>query len=945
MISASLNTALAGRASVLLLSGEPGVGKTRLLASAAELAAGLGPRVLHGYAVESGGMPAHFPLTRAFDRALAAEQSVADLLPVLAQAGIVTVERPAPPPVAPEAERLRLLDALAEACARLAAARPLLLQFDDLQWAEAATWDALVYVARSLGPAPVLLLVAVRDEALHDVGGPAARAIAELNRLRLVRHLPVRRLGAEDVRALAAGVLGGPVTPSLGAIIAGRSEGNPFLAEEILRDLAERGAVVRRDGWDVDPAMLGERPAVPLTLRLAIGQRLERLPAETRAVLLAGAVLGRAFDRTTLAAVVAQGVDQIEAAVAPACAAGLLEETADGWRFSHDAVRETVYEEGGSERQRLHAAAARELERLGVAGLERFGVLALHWRLAGSPPEAARAALAAAATALAAHAPREALTYARQGRQMQERAEPGIESAANVVAARMLHGDAALLAGEYVEADAALRAALGDVARLKDTRLEGRIWYRLGQAAHGRELPDTAAGCFRRALDLLDVGGADDAEVAQILIELAEVDGVTRARYEEAAMLGERALAMAARLGRPDLEPRAAMALAGIRGRWTGTAAQRPLLRSALERALAAGDPALAAEACAQLSPSYYWTGELREAVRYAERRLALAQEAGDPLALRHAHSWLALQMLSIGKWDRARELLATAEPLVTRLDNPEPLAFVRMIAGMIEMYAGDLDAAYALTTEAVTRFEQIDPGTALWYAGVPALICLEMGRTDEARERLAAQESRLGPLPDSALPARSARALLALGYAALGDRDRAAACERALRPYADDFHWGLVRRSLAALALLRGDTPTALADLEQGERQARQEGLRPELALVLLARVEALPVDDTRRARDLGEARSLLTELGMQRPLRRAVQLQTPAMARPAGLSAREIEVLRLVAQGKTNREIAQLLVLSERTVINHVSHIFAKTGTDNRTGAAAYALRHGLE
>ncbi|MGE3520828.1 MAG: AAA family ATPase, partial [Vicinamibacterales bacterium] len=897
--AASLDAALAGRASVLLLSGEPGVGKTRLLAAAAESAAGRGFRVLHGYAVESGGVPSHFPLTRALDRVLTAEASVADLLPVLARAGIVTAELPAPPPLTPEGDRLRLFDALVEACARLATARPLLLQFDDLQWVEAPTWDALTYVVRSLEQAPMLVIGAVRDEALQDAGGPAGRAIAELNRLRLVRHLPVHRLGVADVRALAAGILGGPVTPALGSIIAGRSEGNPFLAEEILRDLAERGAVVRGDAWDIEPAALGARPVVPLTLRLAIGGRLERLPAATRTALLGGAVLGRAFDRTMLANVLAPEIEQIETVIAPARAAGLLEETADGWRFSHDAVRETVYAEGGSERQRLHAAAARAMEHQGGTGLERLGALALHWRLAGVPEEAVRASIAAAVAARDGHAPREALHHARQARDLQQNLAAGAGSIADVVGARLLHGDAALLAGEYIEAEAVLRDALRDVAQLKDARLEGAIWLRLGRAARGRELPDAAAGCFRRALDLLDGSGIDDADVAQVLIELAELEGVTRAHYDEAGALAERALAMTIRLGRPDLEPRAAMALAGIRGRWTGTAAQRPLLQTALERALAAGDPALAAEACAQLSPSFYWTGELREAIRYAERRLALAQEAGDPLALRHAHSWLALQVLSRGDWDDARRLLATAEPLVARLDNPEPIAFVRMIAGIIEYFAGDLSAAYDLTTGAVARFEQIDPGTVLWYAGVPALICLELGRSDEARERLAAQESRLAALPDSALPARSARVLLALGYAALGDRERGAACELALRPYADDFHWILARRSLASLAHLRGDTATALTDLEQGERHARREGLRPELALVLLTRAEMLPAREPRRAHDLNEARALLAELTMQRPLERAARLQSTRDSRPAGLSAREVEVLRLVAQG----------------------------------------------
>ena len=116
---------------------------------------------------------------------------------------------------------------------------------------------------------------------------------------------------------------------------------------------------------------------------------------------------------------------------------------------------------------------------------------------------------------------------------------------------------------------------------------------------------------------------------------------------------------------------------------------------------------------------------------------------------------------------------------------------------------------------------------------------------------------------------------------------------------------------------------------------------MRPDLALTLLARAELLSASDDRRSRDLVEAQALLDLLGMTRVLEQARRL-TSTEPRPVGLSAREVEVLRLVAQGKTNREIAAALVISERTVINHLSHIFAKTGTDNRAAATAFALRH---
>jgi ATP/maltotriose-dependent transcriptional regulator MalT len=432
-----------------------------------------------------------------------------------------------------------------------------------------------------------------------------------------------------------------------------------------------------------------------------------------------------------------------------------------------------------------------------------------------------------------------------------------------------------------------------------------------------------------------------------VLIELTSLEALTRARYTEAADFGERALKIAGEIGDVRLQAHAALAMAGVQIRAVSPSAGRPLLRQALDLALAIADPLLAAEACGSLSNVCYWTGELRQARDYAQRRLELAEQAGDVFGMRHAHSWLAIVLLTLGEFGSARELLDRCAPLLERLDNPEPIAVVRMFSAVIALQLGEFERSRALAAEAIELLERVDAATVVWYRPIVVLACLGLGRNEEAERQLRNIEATLGTLPESALPARSARTAIGIAYAQLGDRPRAAACERALRPYADDHHWWLTRRTLATLAALRGDTTLALADLALAEVQARHEDLLPDLAVILLQRAELQGLAQPDGQSALREARGLLSRLGMRAVLTRADSLLGAAFAAPAapaGLTRRELEVLRHVAHGSTNREIAEALSISEHTVVNHLSHIFGKIGADNRTTAAAYALRQGI-
>jgi DNA-binding CsgD family transcriptional regulator/predicted ATPase len=767
-----------------------------------------------------------------------------------------------------------------------------------------------------------------------------------LNRHRLLVHLPLPRLTPAAVRLLGQELLGGPLTDELAAALAHRSEGNPFFAEEALRGL--RGQLVRDwSGAYYLPAR--ERTAVeaptPATLRLTIVRRLEGLPAETRTLLKTASVLGRSFSSRLLARMRGQEVDEVERCLGPAVAAGVIAGSAGEYAFSHDIIRETAYDLAAGERRRLHEAAARALEEDGARSVERLATLAHHWREADVPLAAARAASEAARAASTAAAHTDALHYAAAACELHERAVGAGAATEELVQARVALAEAALTCGDYAQAESAYRLVLADAERRGDRQLQGHVWARLGVLLRRRERPEESAACFRNALTILADGGDARREVAEVLIELAGLEGLTRARYREAAEFGEQALAIAGELGDRRLQASAALALAGVRIRSVDPAAGRPLLRQARDQALAVADPLLAAEACAALSNAYYWTGELQRAHEYARRRLELAERAGDVFGMRHAHSWLALVHLTFGQWENARELLDRCEPLLARLDNPEPIAFVRILRAVIAYQLGDFEGSYAHASEAIQLFERVDAATVVWYLGVLVLACLALDRKDEAERYIRLQEARLGALPESALPARSARTLLGLAYAELGDRQRAADCERALRAYAGDHHWWLTRRTLANLAALRGDTALALHDLASAERQARLEGLMPDLALILLRRSELLGPSSAEGQATLREARRLLASLGLRAALARADGLLAAAnSALPAGLTPREIEVLRQLAQGKTNREIAELLVISEHTVVNHLSHIFAKIGVDNRTGAAAFALRQGI-
>lgn len=394
--------AAAGARRLVLLSGEPGIGKTRLAAEVAALAHGEGGVVLWGGCAEDLGIPyepfaealgllAHaWPLDEPVRRLGSLAGELGRLLPDLDR---LLPGLDAPLRSDPESERARLFDAVSELLAELAEEHPVVLVLDDLHWAAKPTLLMLRHLLRAPRPTRLLVVGTYRDTDL-DRRHPLAEMLADLRRDGEGVRLALTGLGAEGVEALMAAAAGHDMEPAgreLAVAVHRETEGNPFFIREVLLHLVETGAIVQQDGvWTAGPTAIG----IPEGVREVIGRRLSHLPEETNEVLAAASVLGRSFDLGLLAALTGSTPAEVSEQLEPAEAANLLRPVDDrgaSFEFAHALVRSTLYDElATSRRLRLHREAGRALE--GSGGAERhLADVARHFAEAAALGEVDRA--------------------------------------------------------------------------------------------------------------------------------------------------------------------------------------------------------------------------------------------------------------------------------------------------------------------------------------------------------------------------------------------------------------------------------------------------------------------------------------------------------------------------------------------------------------------------
>jgi predicted ATPase/DNA-binding CsgD family transcriptional regulator len=949
-----------GRLHVTLVAGEPGIGKTRLLHEVAERAEQIGRLVLRGGASEAEGMPPYLPFLEALGESIRTaprEQlraQVDHVAPILAtilpelprQLGEMTPSYPLPP----EQARLRLYEAVGLFLSNIAASNPLLLLLDDLHWADTATLDLLCHVAQHQAASRICILGAYRSDELAS--RPALeRSILNLTRNRQLKILTLQPLREADMAELITCLLGVPPDHLLSQRLCKESEGNPFFLEEMLRAWQETGMLI------VTPSQASVSPSLPASLPASINglirYRLARLPQEVLETLRPASILGRTFSGSFLAEIMGQDAVMVEEYLLPAVQAGILRyDPPERYTFSHDTLREYLYNEvTPARKKRFHGFIGHLLEaRLEQEDAQQLVQLAFHFAHSGDRARGATYSQLAAAQAVRAAAPFEAMHYYRTALNLLDQQDQ------HRGALWMALGEAALTAGVEREAVQAFEAAQTWFTHHPDVIAAARAAYGLGRARARLEEHAAAQAALEQALALLHEH--ECAEQVQILVELATLLAVSRSLYTEGMAYGWQALELASQLGEGRLEAMANRVVGNLLVRGNDLPEGVPLLERALTLAVTADDLAEAAECCACLTMAYFWSGQIHQMQQSLLRRIELAHRCQESYQLRHLYPWQAACAGCLGNFAEAERWLAHAETAIVSLTSPEPRAFLLQARSIQAVLYHDYAAAEEGLTQAVVLFRQMGPGVLVWYLPVLGWVQSLLGKREEALASLQESETLLASQEPGTILRGSVTLYLAQMALLLEDGERIARYTTGLLPFKGLYLDGLVDRILGDLFTFQAAWSEAQAYLDRAEEMARREDLLPELAITQMTQAQLALAQGGRgsvpRARGLFEqALALFQEMGLQRQVL-AVQTQMEQLPErssardtrsfPAGLSSREVEVLRLVALGKSNRQIAEELVLSEKTVINHLTSVFNKTGTDNRAAATAFAIRHDL-
>jgi DNA-binding CsgD family transcriptional regulator/tetratricopeptide (TPR) repeat protein len=988
--------AATGKAGVTLLGGDAGIGKTRLVTEVADRAHRDGALVLQGGCISlgDGGELPFAPIVealRGLPAILAQDRSgrlgrIEDLRsPATAELGRLipelgsslggeqgTFDRP-------EWVQARIFEGLLSLFRALGERAPVLLILEDLHWADGSTRDVTSFLARNARSERLAVIGTYRTDELNR-RHPLRPWLAEMERLPRVRRIELTRFGRSELEAQMAAILDHAPAATLIDTVARRTEGNPFFVEELLASGAD------------EPGH-----GLPQTLRDVLLARVTALPDEAQRLLGVAAVAGRAVDSDLLAAVSGAPEAVLEEAVRDALAAQILvadrASRSGAYRFRHALLAEAVYDDLlPSERRRLHAAYAAALESRptpeGAEGASHLSALAHHASAAHEPARALRAWVSAARSASGAFGFSEsARAYERaidlwDAVPADDRPE-GVDPAA-------LYDEAALAAMVSGRSDRAVDFARMATSLMDRAREPGR-WaaanVRLSRALWVSGAMNEGLAILRSTADAFE-GTEPSPEQARVLAALAGAH-MLRGDHSKAILVAEQAIALARTTGSRIAEAHARNTL-GVSTVLIGhTAEGLRLTREAFELTKTITDAYDdMGRSYANMTSTLLIAGRAEESLERAREGIAWAKSVGawDGYG-RFVTGNAADAAIKLGRWDEAEGLIddllaqdavgvnrmgtiAVAGPLLARrgrLDTAaELLAEGRMLVeplqeaqftspvfvGLVELALtrGEMAEASALVAEGVDRLRRTeDHYYVAELLGIGARAEADLAETARARReplaaeaaatRAAAYASMLDAMvTDSAGSEAFGGWLAAVAAVAFAETSRAngtsdPALWRTAAAAGDEAGIWLMAYTQYRLgeALLAAHAPRleAEAALSQAFAIAAHLSARP-----LIGWIEAL----ARRAR---VSLDVATAPADETP-------EAPEGSQPPpddlGLTTREREVLTLVAEGYTNRRIAETLFISESTAGVHVSNILGKLGVASRTEAAAVAARLGM-
>ncbi len=945
MLAGALEGAAGGRPCAVVVHGEAGIGKTRLVREACDA---LDVQVLWGSCVRFGAASVPFaPITGALQgwlntaddatraAVLTGAEELSTLLPALGTAR--------------DTEPGRLLPLIDLVLNRLAAHRPTVVVVDDLHWADRTSLDVLAYLVTGLRTQRLALLATCRDEHRGE-GNPLHTWLADMRRMPHFTELRLGRLDLAQTQSQVERLLERPVDITLAAQVHERSSGNPYLTELLVRGLSG------------DEPHLPEQ--TPVELRDALLASWHGLSAEDRRLTRLLAVGGRPMEPEALAGVA--GLTE-PAVLTEAEEQGVVRAEPDGrlW-FRHPLLAEVLYDGvPPAELVRLHAAYVTVFTDSDLATAD----LAVHHYRAGNLDEAFRWSLAAADQAAALKAAAEEGIHLERACALWGDVSEGVRQLTDGQVPLLLRsGSAFQQAGWMTEATEMIRQALDLVDRHRDPLLASELCIRWGELSWQQP----AEGNRAVVAELVEAVALterfpDSPERATALAKLAWAEGWDG--LPEAAQHAAEAVRVAERANSPLALAAALVTRASVRGDEADDAMLADAER-AEELARTGDDPALLGMAAIWRVNALGSQDRIAEATEVALTAYRDLLVAGGLQRAYFVAAQAAEGMLMLGRWDESRRLLrAVLAARCTALSG----AAIRLAATRLAVRSGRVAEAeqhLARALEYVSAdFAGLRDALALSGAEVYAASGDPRKALDWLRRWVPADPAEPLALTDDALVAYAAAAAdLAVASRDAGDAASAARAIKDLDGVAGRMSaesrtavQALRRARFAAEAARCRDTPDQQECWERVADAARAAGapwdeavacrhwaaVATELTGAGRERVAELLRRGHRIATELGAA-TLQAEFGTLARLARVSLREPSPVAAPdespaplAGLTAREREILALLVAGRSNGEIAKALVISDKTVSVHVSNILRKTGTSSRLEAAALAVR----
>ena len=945
----NFDQAKAGSGRVVTLSGEPGIGKTHLVRAFAQPAHLVGARVLFGNCHEEPGSPPYWPWTKVLEAAR--EEVGAEVSATLAPEEIALISTLAPSPNTPpdfqtplaEASqaRFRLFQAVVRYLVALADHAPLVIVLDNLHWADKPSMRLLESLTREIGHHPILLICTYRDIEVTRTH-PLFETLGELARESQVTRLKLRGVQEPAVGQIVQTTVGKIFPPTLIRAVHQHTEGNPLFVVEVARVLVEELATSRGTKVQI---------RIPDGVREAIGRRLNRLSQQCNELLSVASVLGRGFALPRLQALSNAGHDDLLTLLEEAMVAGIVE---DGhgygeFFFTHAMIQSTLYDElPMSARIRLHQAAGAILEHLQAERPnEALAQIAQHYYVAaqgGDVLPAVRAARRAAEHATSIWAHEEAVRHYEMALDAANMASEDLSHECAHIAIALSIARYHAGASTYLSQQS-LELALDYAGRAKDAQLmvEAACWYCLGHA-----WTTVPAGGHNKVLEHLEtaLGLIDDADIAS-----------------QARLLARKAVML--KSSRHEAEADVAV-------------------YQAIDLARRCGDKAIAADTLTWCISSLRGRPDkVAERIQIGEEALALVQDL-DPEITMQVLRYLLLSYQELGDQERVKSFLAKLRPLA------ETLLIIdhRYIEAAISAYCALMDGEWSAAQQHIERAAEIGAGSGdLGADGVygvqmfllnrelghlptfapvlerflaeghrawaPGLIMLyaELGEADKLRALLDRHGRGFAWVPRDELFLASL-AFLTEGVSVLRDTVRARELYQLLSPYAGQMMvhptavcYGPADLYLGVLAAVLDRRDRAVKHFEAARCQCEVAASEPWGVHVDLREGEALLDIEPATARVLlDRCRQRAERLEMASVIRKLDDLRLEDVL-PDDLTHREVDVLQLVALGRSNKDIAKVLDISLSTVATHVRSILAKTSCANRTEAAAYARQQRLD